>query len=50
MTRNQGAIMAKAGLQLQGVLEHRSMRLPLVPASPDEVDALRADLELAGVL
>jgi 4-hydroxy-tetrahydrodipicolinate synthase len=50
MTRTQGAIMAKAGLQLQGVLQHRSMRLPLVQATDEEVAALRADLEQAGVL
>lgn len=50
MTRTQGAIMAKAGLQLQGVLRHRTMRLPLVEATDDEVAALRADLEQAGVL
>ena len=50
MTRTQGAIMAKAALQLQGVLRHRTMRLPLVQATDDEVAALRADLEQAGVL
>lgn len=50
MTRTQGAIMAKAGLQLQGVLKHRTMRLPLVQATEDEVAALRADLLQAGVL
>ncbi len=44
MTRTQGAITAKAALQLQGVLEHRAMRLPLVPATEAEVDQLRADL------
>lgn len=50
MTRTQGAIMAKAGLQLQGVLRHRTMRLPLVAATDEEVGALRADLEEAGLL
>lgn len=50
MTRTQGAIMAKAGLQLLGVLEHRTMRPPLVDASDDEVTALRADLVAAGLL
>ncbi len=50
MTRTQGAIMAKAGLQLQGVLQQRTVRLPLVPASNEEVGALRADLEEAGLL
>lgn len=50
MTRTQGAIMAKAGVQLQGVLEHRTMRSPLVAATQEEVGALRDDLARAGVL
>jgi 4-hydroxy-tetrahydrodipicolinate synthase len=50
MTRTQGAIMAKAALQLQGVLAGRTMRLPLVAATDEEVAALRADLEEAGLL
>lgn len=50
MTRTQGAIMAKAGLQLLNVLEHRTMRPPLVDATDDEVAALRADLVTAGLL
>lgn len=50
MTRTQGAIMAKAGLQLQGVLSCRAMRLPLVEATAEQVEALRGDLEQAGVL
>lgn len=50
MTRNQGAIMAKAALQLQGVLTSRSVRLPLVEATPDEVALLRADLTEAVLL
>ena len=50
MTRTQGAIMAKAALELQGVLPNRHMRLPLVPATEDQVAALRADLETAGLL
>ena len=50
MTRTQGAIMAKAALELQGVLPNRLMRLPLVPATDDQVAALRADLETAGLL
>jgi 4-hydroxy-tetrahydrodipicolinate synthase len=50
MTRNQGAIMAKAGVQAQGVLEHRTMRLPLVAATDEEAEALRGDLAQAGVL
>lgn len=50
MTRTQGAIMAKAGLQLQGVLPNRRTRLPLLDATDDQVAALRADLEEAGLL
>lgn len=50
MTRTQGAIMAKAALELQGVLANRVMRLPLVPATDDEVTGLRADLAAAGLL
>jgi len=49
MTRTQGAIMAKAALQLLGVLPHRTMRLPLVEATDDQVELLRADLALAGL-
>jgi 4-hydroxy-tetrahydrodipicolinate synthase len=50
MTRTQGAIMAKAALELQGVLPNRHMRLPLVPATDEQVGALRADLVTAGLL
>jgi 4-hydroxy-tetrahydrodipicolinate synthase len=50
MTRTQGAITAKAALQLQGVLQHRTMRLPLVAATDEEVALLRADLEEAQLL
>ncbi len=50
MTRTQGAIMAKAALQLQGVLASRSVRLPLVPATEDEVALLRSDLTEAALL
>jgi 4-hydroxy-tetrahydrodipicolinate synthase len=50
MTRSQGAIMAKAALELTGVLPNRVTRLPLLPASPDEVELLRADLVEAGLM
>jgi 4-hydroxy-tetrahydrodipicolinate synthase len=50
MTRAQGVIMAKAALQLQGVLPGRHIRLPLIAASNEEVVALRADLEEAKLL
>jgi 4-hydroxy-tetrahydrodipicolinate synthase len=49
MTRTQGAIMAKAALQLVGVLPERTMRLPLVAATDAEVATLRTDLAAAGV-
>lgn len=49
MTRTQGVIMAKAGLELQGAVANRAVRLPLVPATPEQVDLLRADLEEAAL-
>ena len=50
MTRTQGAIMAKAALQLQGVLSGRHLRSPLLAATDEEVVALRGDLEEAKLL
>jgi len=50
MTRTQGAIMAKAALQLLGVLPNRTTRPPLVDATDDELALLRADLTEAGLL
>jgi 4-hydroxy-tetrahydrodipicolinate synthase len=50
MTRTQGAITTKAALQLLGVLAHRTMRLPLVPATDAEVRQLSADLTESGPL
>jgi 4-hydroxy-tetrahydrodipicolinate synthase len=50
MNRTQGAITAKAALQLQGLLEHRTMRLPLVAATDAEVEQLRADLTESGLM
>jgi len=50
MTRTQGAIMAKAALQMRGVLATRTTRPPLVDATDDEIAALRADLAEAGLL
>jgi 4-hydroxy-tetrahydrodipicolinate synthase len=47
---NYGATTAKAALQLLGVLDNRNVRGPLVPLDDDEVDALRAGLEAAGLL
>jgi 4-hydroxy-tetrahydrodipicolinate synthase len=50
MTRTQGAIMAKAALELLGVLPRRTTRPPLVDATDEQVDLLRADLAEAGLL
>ncbi|MGH3497654.1 MAG: 4-hydroxy-tetrahydrodipicolinate synthase [Nocardioidaceae bacterium] len=50
MTRTQGAITAKAGLQLLGVLSNRTTRAPLTEAGEDEVALLRQDLAAAGLL
>jgi 4-hydroxy-tetrahydrodipicolinate synthase len=50
MTRTQGAIMAKAALELQGVLPGRQTRLPLLAATNEEVGLLRADLMEAKLL
>ena len=49
MTRTQGAIMAKAALQVLGVLAQRTMRPPLVDATDEQVAQLRADLAAAGL-
>lgn len=45
---SQGAIRAKAAVQLLGVIESRATRLPLLPASDDEVEELRKVLGAAG--
>ena len=47
---NYGATTAKASLELLGVLDNRFVRSPLVPLDDDEVAALRAGLEAAGLL
>lgn len=47
---NYGATTAKGALQLLGVLDHRHVRGPLVPLDDDELAALRAALEGAGLL
>src|SRR5262245_47959866 len=38
MTRTQGVIMVKAALELQGVLSNRMVRMPLIPATDEQVD------------
>lgn len=47
---NYGATTAKASLELLGVLDNRRVRSPLVELDDDEVAALRAGLEAAGLL
>jgi 4-hydroxy-tetrahydrodipicolinate synthase len=47
---NYGATTAKAALQLLGVLDNRTVRGPLVPLDDDEVAALRAAIQKAGLL
>ncbi|MBT0773897.1 4-hydroxy-tetrahydrodipicolinate synthase [Kineosporia sp. J2-2] len=50
MTRAQGAVMAKAALELMGVLPTRTVRLPQMAATNEEVALLRSDLEEAKLL
>ena len=50
MTRTQGAIMAKAALELTGVLPRRTTRPPLCEATEEQMQLLRADLSEAGLL
>ncbi len=50
MHRVQGAMTAKAAMQLLGVLDNRNVRLPLVPASEELVDELRSAMSTLGVL
>lgn len=49
MTRTQGAIMAKAAAQIIGVLDSRTVRLPLVEATDEQMELLREDLREAGI-
>jgi 4-hydroxy-tetrahydrodipicolinate synthase len=50
MNRAPGVMMAKAAMQLLGVLPNRNVRLPLVPAGDDLVASLRRELVDAGLL
>jgi 4-hydroxy-tetrahydrodipicolinate synthase len=45
-----GATNAKAAMQLMGVIPSRAMRLPLLPATPDEYARLESALTRAGLL
>lgn len=47
---NYGATTAKAGLELLGVLDNRTVRGPLVPLTDQEVEALRAGLAASELL
>jgi 4-hydroxy-tetrahydrodipicolinate synthase len=49
MTRTQGAIMAKAALELLGVTSNRTTRPPLVDATTEQLELLRSDLQAAGL-
>ncbi|WBP88827.1 4-hydroxy-tetrahydrodipicolinate synthase [Kitasatospora cathayae] len=48
MFRTQGVILSKAALDLQG-LPAGPLRLPLVGATPEEIDRLKQDLAAGGV-
>lgn len=50
MGRGQGAVMAKAAMYLQGVIETPVLRLPLVGASDDEMESLKSALKVAELL
>lgn len=50
MGGGQGAVMAKAALALQGVIDHASVRSPLVEANAAELADLRTALMLHGLL
>jgi 4-hydroxy-tetrahydrodipicolinate synthase len=50
MTTAQGAMTAKAAMQLLGVLPNRNVRLPLVPVDDALADHLRDVLARAGLL
>ena len=45
MNTSQGAIMAKAGLVELGVIDHATVRLPLVESPPEHLEKLRRALE-----
>jgi 4-hydroxy-tetrahydrodipicolinate synthase len=49
MSGEPGATMAKAAVQLAGVIGSRTMRLPLLTATDEQVDGLRAALAEAGL-
>jgi 4-hydroxy-tetrahydrodipicolinate synthase len=50
MSTSQGASMAKAALVELGVLEHATVRLPLVESPPEHLEVLRSGLKESGLL
>ena len=50
MGGGHGAVMAKAAMYLQGVIETPVLRLPLVGASDDEMESLKSALKVAELL
>jgi len=50
MTRTQGAIAVKGALKLAGVLEHATVRPPLVEVSDELLGVLAAELKTAGLV
>ncbi len=50
MSTSQGAIMAKAALVELGVIEHATVRLPLVQSPPEHLELLRAGMKQSGLL
>jgi 4-hydroxy-tetrahydrodipicolinate synthase len=48
MTRTQGAIMAKAALEMLGTIPCRTTRPPLIDATDEQLEVLRQDLRAAG--
>jgi 4-hydroxy-tetrahydrodipicolinate synthase len=50
MSTSQGAIMAKAALVELGVIEHATVRLPLVESPPEHLETLRTGLKESGLL
>ena len=49
MSRLGGVTLSKAGLRLQGI-DVGDPRLPQIPATPEQIDALAADMRAASVL
>jgi 4-hydroxy-tetrahydrodipicolinate synthase len=50
MTRAPGVVMVKAALELLGLLPNRQVRMPHLPATDDQVAALRRDLVTSALL